>query len=161
MNERTSLDPDLKSFFELTVLKQLFEDNFFAFAHGNPGNRTPVELASNALSLAYQQGYNEFDVAHRSQLVNALTPVVDTYRKICEKYFVLANTFPDVKFSIIDGWRKYRIFRDSPVYGGILKIETEVRMSHGRTALEMFNEDIIKAVVYLVDKFNYNYRTEQ
>lgn len=160
MNERTS-DPDLKSFFELTVLKQLFEDNFFAFIQGRPGNKTPVELASVALSLAYQQGYSEFDVAHRTQLVNALTPIVDTYGKICERYRVLANTFPDVKFSIIDGWRRYRIFRDGPMHGSILKIETEVRMSHGRTALEMFNEDIIKAVVYLVDQYDYNYRTEQ
>lgn len=160
MNDRTPIDPDLKNFFELTVLKQLFEDNFFAFVNGKPGTMTAVELAEQAFSIAHTQGYTDFDVAHRSQLTNALEEVILSYRDICNKYSVLANRFPDIKFSIIDGWRRYRIFNDG-ISGNVLKIVTEVRMAHGRTALEMFNEDIIKATVFLVDRYNYNYRMEE
>ena len=160
MNDRTPVDPDLKTFFELTVLKQLFEDIFFSFVNGKPGTKTAVELAEIAFSIAHEQGYTDFSVVYRSQLVNALEEVVISYRDICNKYSVLANRFPDVKFSIIDGWRRYRIFNDG-LMGNVLRINTEVRMAHGRTALEMFNEDIIKATVYLVDRYNYNYRTDQ
>ena len=160
MNERTPVDPDLKSFFELTVLKQLFEDNFFAFVNGKPAKLSAIELAEQAFSIAHTQGYGDFDVAHRSQLVNALEEVIVSYRDICNKYSVLVQRFPDIKMSILGGWRRYRIFNDG-TSGNVLKIETEVRMAHGRTALEMFNEDVVKAVVYVVDRYNYNYRTDQ
>ena len=160
MNERTPVDPDLKSFFELTVLKQLFEDNFFAFVNGKPAKLSAIELAEQAINIAHTQRYGDFDVAHRSQLVNALEEVIVSYRDICNKYSVLVQRFPDIKMSILGGWRRYRIFNDG-TSGNVLKIETEVRMAHGRTALEMFNEDVVKAVVYVVDRYNYNYRTDQ
>ena len=164
MNERTALDPtkldpDLKSFFELQTLKQLFEDVFFAFVQGHPGNHTPVELAEVVFNIAHMQGYDKFDAQHRSQLVESLEQLVPTYRDICRRYSVLKNKFPDIKFQILGGWRHYRAYNDG-LTGKVLKVQTEVRVNSGRTALEMFNENIIKATVWLIDRFNYNYRTD-
>ena len=160
MKERTPIDPDLKNFFELQVLKQLFEDNFFAFVDGKPGRLSPVELAERAFNIAHIQGYTDFTAEHRSQLIEALEQIVVTYADICKKWSVLKYKFVDVKFSILGGWRQYRIFNDG-ITGNVLKITAEVRMNSGRTALEMYNEDVVKATVYLIDRMNYNYRTDQ
>lgn len=152
-----TIDPDLKSFFELYVLKQLFEDVFFPFVHGNPGTDTGTELASKALSLAEQQGYH-FDVTYRGQLVEAMERLADSYREVCNKHSRLVAKFPDVKAAILGGWRQYRMYTDG-MTGEIFKVESEVRLSQGNTALQMYNENIVKATVYLVSRYNYEYRT--
>ena len=158
MNERTPTNPDLKDFFELTILKQLFEDVFYAFVSGHPDDMTATDLADQALSIARAQGYGNFGTVYRSQLIDALNEVGTSYKHVCDRVSVLAAQFPGVQVSMTDGWHKYRIYTDSG-HGSVLKIDTEVRVSHGWINPGPLVEDVVKATVYLVDRYNYDYRT--
>ncbi len=154
-----TLDTNVKNLFELQVLKKLMEDNFISLAGGDVSPYNAITLAEHCFDIASMQGYGNFSTAYRSQLINALGEILSTYSDVCRRYEELKAKYPEENFVNLGGLGVYEYRRDG-LNGCILKISTDVRAGVDcRIPGKPEHENIISVSFYVLDKYNYNYRT--